>query len=153
MTPEPRPVDLEPFSASGYAWRWRNPKYDVLPDDILQAIHAVRHPKAQDYFQPSLNIDRWVRAQPAQEITTDDHEEDAVAEWLGAGTLASQMVIASWSEDEAIYLPWSVFRKYWSSFCYPSSDDVTVWPVDESFGLSYSHIGVFHWRSRDSVQA
>jgi hypothetical protein len=149
MTPEPTPADLEPFAASGHAWRWRDPKYDVLPDDVLQAIQAVRRPKAEDYFQPSLNIDRWVRAQPAREVTTDDHDEAAVAEWLGAGTDPNEMVIASWSETEAIYLPWSVFRKYWSSFCYPSSDDVTVWPVDESFGLSYSHRGVFYWRSRN----
>jgi hypothetical protein len=139
-------ADLEPFTSSGYAWRWRDPKYDVLPDDVLRSIRALRRDKAQHYCQQSLSIDRWVRDRPAREIETDAHDENFVSEWLRECAADTEMVIASWGDDEAVYLPWKVFRKYWSSFCYPSSDDVTLWPLNDEWGLSFSHDGVFHWR-------
>jgi hypothetical protein len=148
MRPALTEADLEPFPSSGYAWRWRDPKYDVLPDDVLRSIRALRRDKAQQFFRPSLLIDEWIRDRPAREIGTDAHDERLVSEWLRECGADTDMVIASWSEDEAVYLPWMVFRKYWSSFCYPSSDDVTVWPPDERWGLSFSHSGTFYWRSR-----
>ena len=118
-------ADLEPFTQSAYAWRWCDPKRDVLPDDVLRSIRALRRGKAREYFQENL-----------------------FSEWLQGCGADTEMVIVSWSEDEAVYLPWAVFRKYWSVFCYTSSDDVTVWPLDERWGLSFAHWGVFSWRLR-----
>ena len=147
MTPVLTEADLEPYAASGFAWRWRNPKYEVLPAGVLQSIRAVRRPKAEEYFQPSLTIDKWVRERPMREIETEAHEQKVVSDWLRACVPQAEMVIASWSQDEAVYLPWSVFANYWSSFCYKSSDDVTVWPQDERWGLSFTYRGAFYWRS------
>ena len=140
-------ADFAPWTASGYAWRWRDPKFDVLPDDVLQSIRALRRERARQCFQQSLSIDRWIRDRPAREIEIDALDETLVSEWLRECDLDTEMVIASWSEDEALYLPWAVFSEHWSSFCYPSSDDVTVWPPDQRWGLSFSHSGVFYWRA------
>jgi len=144
--------DLEPCTHSGYAWRWSDPSYDVLPDHVLLSIHALRRGKARQCFQQSLLIDQWTRDDPAREIETGA-DENLVSEWLDGCGAGTEMVIASWSEDEAVYLPWAVFRNYWSSFCYPSTDDVTVWPSDGQWGLSFSHSGRFAWRARESGQA
>lgn len=149
MTPTLTEDDLEPFTSSGLAWRWRDPKYDVLPDTALQGIRSIKKTKSEEFFRPSIDIDNWVRARPAREIDTEATTDAAVSEWLLAGGVGDEMVIASWSEQEAIYLPFVVFSTYWSSFCYPASDDVTIWPADERWGLSYSHRGVLYWRSRE----
>jgi len=117
-----------------------------MPEDVLRSIWALRRDKARQYFPQSLRIDEWIRERPAREIDIDAHDENLVSEWLRECVSDAEMVIASWSEAEALYLPWSVFRKYWSSFCYPSSDDVTVWPPDEQWGLSFAHSGKFSWR-------
>ena len=140
--------DLEPYTSSGYAWRWNDPKYAVLPDAALKSIKTLRRQVARAQFEPSLEVDHWVRERPDRTVHTDTMEEEAVSGWLNQGGSSSDVVIASWSEDEAIYLPWPVFTRYWSSFCYPASDDVTVWPLTNPWALSYDYIGAFHWRSR-----
>jgi hypothetical protein len=147
MTPTLTEADLEPFARSGHAWRWRDPRYDVLPDHVLRSIRALRHATAQQYFGQSLLVDRWIRDCPAREIEADANDENLVSGWLQGCGADTEMVVASWSENEAVYLPWGVFRTYWSSFCYPSSDDVTVWPPDQRWGLSFSHSGMFYWRA------
>lgn len=140
--------DLEPFSASGFAWRWKDPKHSVLPDNALESVRALRRPVARLQFQPSLEMDRWVRDNPGREIDTDANPEGAVAAWLSLAGFGSDLVIASWSEDEAVYLPLLTFATYWSAFCYPSSDDVTVWPLTRLWAISYAHSGQFFWRAR-----
>jgi hypothetical protein len=57
MTPGLTEAGLEPFATGGYAWRWRGPKYDVLPADVLQSIRALRRDRAHQVFRPSLLID------------------------------------------------------------------------------------------------
>ena len=106
---------------------------------------ATRH---RQYFRQSLLIDRWILDSRSGQIETEAQDENSVSESLRECVTDTDMVMASWSEDEAVYLPWAVFTRYWPSFCYPSSDDVTVWPSDEQWGLSFSHSGMFSWRAR-----
>src|SRR5688572_12499649 len=101
-------ADLEPFTSSGYAWRWRDAKSDVLPDDVLRSIRALRRDKAQEYFPQSILIDGWIRDCPTREIETDAHDENCVSEWLRECGTDTEMVIASWGEHEALFLPWEV---------------------------------------------
>lgn len=148
LTIELTDADLGPYTSSGFAWRWKEPKYDVLSEAVLHSIRALRRTAAGQQFQSALALDRWARDSPEREIRTTGHDESVVTRWLLECRTESEMVLASWSEDEAVYLPWSVFSTYWSSFCYPSSDDVTVWPPSERWALSYSHSGAFYWKSR-----
>ena len=39
----------------------------------------------------------------------------------------------------AICVSWGVFCQYWDDFCYPASDDVTIWPLSEEWFLIYDH--------------
>ena len=152
MVPALTEADLEPFTASGLSWRWRDVKYDILPDGVLRSIRALRRDGSRRCFPQSLLIDAWIRDRPAREIDIEAHDANFVSEWLREHVSDAESVIASWSDEEALYLPWAVFSEYWSSFCYPGSDDVTVWPPDEQWGLSFSHSGVFYWRGRTEDQ-
>jgi len=53
--------------------------------------------------------------------------------------------MVSWSEDLAIQTSWDVFTEYWSDFCYPASDDVTIAPVAGDWRLKYHHYEQFEF--------
>jgi len=51
----------------------------------------------------------------------------------------SAQAFVSWREDAAIRTTWEIFTAHWDDFCYPSSDDVVVWPESERWALFYFH--------------
>jgi hypothetical protein len=152
---EPRPIAMEvtgptdtgPYTASGLAWRWNDPKYDVLPASALDSIRVLQPAKSRALFPRLLDLDRLAREAPDRLLPTGQATEKQVGEWLAQGSSVREDVIASWSEEEAILLPWQVFTAHWSSFCYPSSDDVTIVPLSERWVASYSHEELFFWKT------
>jgi hypothetical protein len=71
-----------------------------------------------------------------------------VEDWLRRLVTSDYVVVACWSETDAVLLPWNVFCRSWSAFCYPSSDDVIVFPLTEEWILAFSHEGTFYWRAK-----
>jgi hypothetical protein len=141
--------DLRPIGDSLYAWRWQDPKYDVLPDSVLFSLKSIRAEKARELAQRLRELDHWAQAAPDRTIDIENLPDRQIATaLLGLDANRQQAVIASWEDDEAILLPWENFAQFWSSFCYPSSDDVTVVPLSEAWALSYSHEERFFWRTR-----
>ena len=51
----------------------------------------------------------------------------------------SAQAFVSWRGDAAIRTTWEIFTAHWDDFCYPSSDDVVVWPESERWALFYFH--------------
>ena len=47
------------------------------------------------------------------------------------------------NSNNAIVVDKQLFLTHWDDFCYPSSDDVFMWPNDLSWVLFYSHEEVF----------
>jgi hypothetical protein len=41
--------------------------------------------------------------------------------------------------DVAVLTADSVFQRYWDDFCYPSSDDVLIWPRSDAWAAVYRH--------------
>jgi hypothetical protein len=65
-------------------------------------------------------------------------------EALGAlGPSDTERIILSWDERTALETSWRTFRGRWENFCYPSSDDVTIVPIDERWTLCYHHWEAF----------
>lgn len=52
---------------------------------------------------------------------------------------SDERVILSWSAESALVTRWDTFVQHWDAFCYPSSDDVTVWPLSGEWTLCYHH--------------
>ena len=66
--------------------------------------------------------------------------------WLRALPIPSEArVLAVWNRETAISLPWETFVVYWDDFCYPSSDDVFVFPVVGTGALAWNHYEVFEF--------
>ncbi len=94
-----------------------------------------------------LEVDDWVRQRPSRKIRTRDTAQQVVTAWLRAREPeAATQVLASWSEDDAIVCPWSVFCDAWLAICYPSSDHLTVLPLSEAWGLTFALDTTFSWR-------
>jgi hypothetical protein len=53
-----------------------------------------------------------------------------------------------WDASTAVRTTWDVFTEYWDDFCYPSSDDVEVFPQSGEWLLLYHHWEQFEWGHR-----
>lgn len=61
------------------------------------------------------------------------------------GIAPGEQVSVVWDRKTAISLPWEAFVAYWDDFCYPSSDDVFVFPENSQRLLAWSHDAVFEF--------
>ncbi len=56
-------------------------------------------------------------------------------------------VIVSWDRATALATDWGSFVSHWDDFCYPASDDVTIWSPGAAWTLCYFHYEVFRFRA------
>ena len=126
------------------AWRWTDPKYALLPDSVLAQMQPIEADEAARLFTHSLTLAGEDGLAPdVFNITTVRAEglsPEAGCEWLRERQPdLSVRVGVSWDRHTAIRTTWGVFTGHWDDFCYPSSDDVLVWPESESWALRYHH--------------
>ena len=75
-----------------------------------------------------------------------DGEADQVRQQLDRlGVRSTEQVVIAWDARTALLTDWATFCAHWEEFCYPSSDDVTVWPRDEAWVLCFDHWDAFRF--------
>ena len=62
------------------------------------------------------------------------------------GIAPTEAVLISWDARTAAMTDWELFVAHWDDFCYPASDDVTVFPLGGEWVLCYHHYEVFQFR-------
>lgn len=151
-----RQSDFRPGDGFKFWWRWTNPTWNVLPESDLAQIHPLSEEKAQEVWQTefvycnelwrytfdstsrpitSSSFFEWIRH---IDITTEKTE--IIRRYLTIfEPHGDQTVIAMWEPSAAVAVPWRIFCTYWDDFCYPSSDDVSIWPTSELWCLQYHH--------------
>jgi len=78
-----------------------------------------------------------------------DAETSVIQRWLiTCSSDLNQTVIVSWNNRLAALVKWKVFCEYWDDFCYPSSDDIAIFPLSEEWMLFYSHSEYFDFGKR-----
>lgn len=135
------------------ARRWTQATHAVLPDDVLAQMHPVEAVEAISLsqraqgFSGQEGLDESVFA--VNTICSVDLSPQSGCEWLRdqQPDLAAD-VIVSWDSDTAIRTTWKIFTAYWDDFCYPSSDDVLVWPESESWAFFFHHEECFQFGRR-----
>ncbi|HEY9286212.1 MAG TPA: hypothetical protein VIP46_22360 [Pyrinomonadaceae bacterium] len=137
-------TDFQPLDEFPLKWRWTDSRWNELPADALLTIQPVAESKARELLQYSLTFSDASGLFETQFEQISRVEAPAnspsVREWLLArSTDPNQMVIVSWDHHHAALVRWAVFCEYWDDFCYPASDDVTVWPPSEEWVLMYLH--------------
>ena len=129
------------------AWRWTDSRYSVLPDTVLSQLKPLGAEEARLAFEHAQSFQRDSGVTRSADVSDDDG-----CHWLRAqhGSL-SDIVTVSWSPECALRTSWQIFTDHWSDFCYPSSDDVTVWSDSERWVLFYDHCEQFEFVQRSSA--
>ena len=145
-------TDLQPLSTFPLNWRWTDSKWNELPKSDLEQIEPLTKTKAKEFWRilghyvlsdgPRVSLfecSEWIDA------TLDAPGAfEKIRDWLfGRLSEREQSVIISWDKDTAVLTSWGVFCDYWDDFCYPSSDDVTVFPLSIDWVLFYQHFERF----------
>ena len=129
------------------AWLWTDSRYSVLPDAVLSQLQPFGAQEARLAFERahSFQRDSGIRH-------SADGSDDEGRTWLRARHCGlSDIVTISWSPECALRTSWQIFTDLWSDFCYPSSDDVTVWPDSERWVLFYHHEEQFEFIQRPAA--
>ena len=129
-------------------WRWTDPKYALLPDEILKEIEPQEKNQAVALFEAGVKFcgndgldERQFKIEQFETLATNT---EVVSEWLLClHPQANTKVWLSWQPDTAVSTTWEIFSKYWSEFCYPASDDLLVWSENPSWALLYHHEELF----------
>jgi len=136
-------VSLDEFEL---AWRWTRPTHAVLPADVLARIRPLTVAAAAAVSAEAA--DRC-RGTPGADERVSAKAVDAEAVRLRLAALPvppSQTILVSWAAHLAVRTEWSVFLAYWDAFCYPSSDDVSIWAPDAAWTVCYEHEAAFTFR-------
>jgi hypothetical protein len=117
------------------AWRWTDSRHAVLSEAALSQMQPLDAPEARRAFERARSFHR--DSSTTRSANVSDEEGCA---WLRAQHDGlSDVVTISWSADCALRTTWEIFTEHWSDFCYPASDEVTVWPDSERWVLFYHH--------------
>lgn len=137
-------MQLIPMEKFKLKWRWTDEEYCLLSADELSRIHPLDTVSAREVWNRSLLlIDSGSEFSPNSQLfdsieTIDTNNSSAVASWLKS-KMSSGNIIVSWQRDMAVKTTTDLFIKYWDEFCYPSSDDVSIWPETENWVVHFWH--------------
>lgn len=131
-----------PMDNFGLKWRFTEDKFDKLPDEHLQQIMPLDKEASlflwEFILQSSLHDDVPFKKDLFRVIDKAkilDGNQDEIKKWLyQRGFAFDKLVFLSWQPTEAAIVHWKIFVKYFDSFYYGSSDDLTI--IDRSLNWS-----------------
>ena len=138
------------------AWRWTDEKYCLLPAEELAQIIPLGAEPAKHAWEKSLSFadkNSEFSANPSLFVSIEkisSENEEFVREWLAQRMTVGNITV-SWQPESAVTTNTEIFIKYWNEFCYPSSDDVTIWPDNESWVVHFWHEEAFCFGRSKSV--
>jgi len=125
------------------AWRWTQPSHNVLPLEVMAQIVPVESVAAPAGLTVRDQLDR---AQLTDIQSTNARDIEDARRWLRALPVGSaERIVVRWGPRLAVQTTWEVFTRYWDDFCYPSSDDVEVFPPTRGWILLYHHWDLLEW--------
>jgi hypothetical protein len=127
-------VSMENFQLS---WRFTDEKYDRLPDQHLDQLKPLDK-AASDFlwsFISNTDLHRDIPFKTDYFQTIDKanilDNKSEIKKWLyQRGLPFEKNVFLSWDKENSMIVPWKLLIKYFDSFHYPASDDLTV--IDQS---------------------
>lgn len=144
---ETESCDYMPMSEFGMRYRWT--EHIRLSPKKLARIKPLTVPKADEAWRRSSDFrePKAADGRPSALLWTEIEElaeptDAAGADWLERRIDADESpIIVCWNRDTAIETDARMFARHWESFCYPSSDDVAVFPLHLGWLVTYWHEG------------
>jgi hypothetical protein len=127
-------------------WRFTPDRTGPLAPGLLARIRPLTTERAEDFA--AFARSQCEKALPfGQTFRSDDAADIVRAQLRALSPAPSETVLVSWDAQTAVATDWEVFVALWDDFCYPASDDVTIWPLDQSWILCYRHHDIFQFSS------
>ncbi|MEO2267607.1 hypothetical protein V1358_09870 [Pseudoalteromonas sp. YIC-656] len=129
-------------------WRWTDEQHCILSHEELCQIQPLFPDYAKEIWDSSLNfIDQDAHFSPNSERfdsieIIDAIESTTINSWLKA-KMADTHIVVFWQPKLAVRMTSTLFAKYWDEFCYPSCDDVFIWPENGAWIIYYAHYEKF----------
>lgn len=149
------PADFLSMADFPMKCRWTDPNYAVLPAAALNQIRPLTPQKAEEISDVFLQlIDRKQECLSAAlfeaiESTDASGDPNLIRKWLFQSVPSSVGdVIVSWQPSVAVLTTAAVLFEHWDDFCYPSSDDVTVWSMTDEWAALFHHAGMWQFGRR-----
>jgi hypothetical protein len=134
-------ADFTPLDDFPLLGRWTSRAHNLLPADALASIRPLAPAVAAEIAPHAAAACRGRAAAELElAISAEWDDPEPVRRRLEAlGVARDTAVVLSWDASLAVLTRWDTFVRYWDAFCYPSSDDVTVWAPGGDWTLCYRH--------------
>jgi hypothetical protein len=140
------PADFASLDAFALGWRFTPDRAGDLSPATLARIRPLTVDRAASFAKVARDMCEEA-AQFGVTFRSDD-SPGTVREQLAALPAAPAVgVLISWNARTAAVTDWALFLTHWDDFCYPSSDDVTIWPFDGAWTLCYRHYEIFQFQA------
>jgi hypothetical protein len=124
------------------AWRWTESSHSVLPADVIASMTPLNGDEVARLHQQGTKLFLAVTSS----VRYLARETEATRSWLKTLPFeGDRRILLAWSNVLGLSLPWHSFITYWSDFCYPSSDDIFIFPDVGSGALAWNHDEVFEF--------
>ena len=138
-------VDFTPVSEHPLKWRWTNPKWNLLPAAALAQIRPLTAIKTNQVCQsilPLIGSEQCLSGEffeDIKEFNTSGDAEDGRTWLLDHLPPSVTELVVCWVHFDipALVTSAEVFFSYWDDFCYPCSDNVVVWSMNDEWAAFY----------------
>ncbi|MEP6618610.1 MAG: hypothetical protein ABJE47_04830 [bacterium] len=139
-------TDFVSFDDFPLRWRFADARRARLPAEALARVRPLS--PAQAVIVAGVARSRCQDGR-VFDVTfrSDDAPPDVTARLRALPLSPSTAILVSWNGRTAVASDWDVFVTHWEDFCYPASDDVTVWSIDAGWTLCYRHYECFQFNS------
>jgi hypothetical protein len=140
-------ADHTSMSDCDLSYRWTQPTHALLSAEQLARIKPLQESKAKEVWRLSLSFRQpgAPDGRPADSLYTNieelpEAEGDLGTEWLQhrMGDETSPIIVC-WNSLSAVETDAQLFVPFWEDFCYPSSDDVAIFPIHFGWLVTFWH--------------
>ncbi|WP_186755675.1 DUF2947 family protein [Echinicola salinicaeni] len=134
-------------------WRFTEEKYDLLPDNYLnelkpldkEASHFLDNYISKTTLHNQIPFKKdFFRVIDKARILEGNEKE--IKKWLYHRALPfDKTVFLSWDRETSMKTKWKFLVKYWDSFFYGGSDDLTVFDESLEWALLFFHENEIYW--------
>ncbi|MCP3932855.1 MAG: hypothetical protein GY705_27605 [Bacteroidetes bacterium] len=138
---------ITPIEDFRLKWRFTEEKYGKLPEIHIEQLKPLNK-KASNFLWDYISNSELHNDVPFKKgffQTIDkakilEENEKVIKKWLYQRAIPFEKdVFLSWQPDDAMIVPWKILIKYFDSFYYSTSDDLTIIDQSLSWAILFYH--------------